>query len=141
LVIAGTLWALGLYKLGLQFALCFAWLDFVDIKIIDSIAAARSGFDVAFAALYFVTMLLMMVELVPEQGKKFLSPREPFKHGDDPDMQRCLERFREVFYLPIFPGGSKSPANSSYSGNSYGWLGHLLPSGTSILRSRYCRSA
>ncbi|EEU38878.1 uncharacterized protein NECHADRAFT_83216 [Fusarium vanettenii 77-13-4] len=32
MIIAGTLWVLGLYKLGLQFALCFAWLDFVDIK-------------------------------------------------------------------------------------------------------------
>lgn len=96
LVIAGILWALGLYKLGLQFALCFAWLDFVDVKILDSIAAARSGFDVAFAAFYFATMLLMLVGLVPEQGKKFLSPWEPFKHTDNADMQRCMERFREV---------------------------------------------
>ncbi|KAL2679375.1 hypothetical protein Neosp_010149 [[Neocosmospora] mangrovei] len=44
-------------------------------------------------------MLLIMVGLVPEHGKKFLSPWEPFKHGDDPAMQRRLERFTEEAHL------------------------------------------
>ncbi|KAI8665735.1 hypothetical protein NCS56_01010600 [Fusarium sp. Ph1] len=126
-IIAGTLWVLGLYKLGLQFALCFAWLDFVDIKTIDSIAAARSGFDVAFAALYFAAMLLMMVGLVPEHGKRFLSPWEPFKHGDDPVMQRCLERFTEVFNLPVFPTDLDHQLTSLIQEiHSAGWASYCL---------------
>ncbi|RSL50994.1 hypothetical protein CEP54_011658 [Fusarium duplospermum] len=94
-IIAGTLWFLGLYKLGLQFALCFAWLDFVDLGKIDSIAAARSGFDVAFATIYFVATLFIACALCPESNEKFLAPREPFKHINDPQMNACKERYRQ----------------------------------------------
>ncbi|RSL75639.1 hypothetical protein CEP51_010681 [Fusarium floridanum] len=93
-LIAGTLWFLGVYKLGLQFALCFAWLDFVDLKRIDSIAAARSGFDIAFAVIYFIATVLITCALWLEKEETFLGPREPFKHINDPDMKRCGERFR-----------------------------------------------
>ncbi|KAM5344570.1 hypothetical protein ACJ41O_013105 [Fusarium nematophilum] len=86
LIIAGTLWVLGLYKLGLQFALCFAWLGFVDLKTIDSIAAARSGFDVGFAALYFAVTFMAMAILVGDD-EEFLSPREPFKHEGPPHLE------------------------------------------------------
>ncbi|KAK0706277.1 hypothetical protein B0T26DRAFT_755799 [Lasiosphaeria miniovina] len=55
-VVAATavLWVLGMYQVGLNLSLCFAWLGFSDVGSIDAIAAARSGFDVAYAAVYFL---------------------------------------------------------------------------------------
>jgi hypothetical protein len=53
-VLAGLLWFLALYHLCLLFALCFAWLSFSDLDAINTIAKARSGFEVAFTSLQFV---------------------------------------------------------------------------------------
>ncbi|KAK3371109.1 hypothetical protein B0T24DRAFT_721293 [Lasiosphaeria ovina] len=55
-VVAATvvLWVLGMYQVGLNLSLCFAWLGFSDVGTIDAIAAARSGFDVAYAVVYFL---------------------------------------------------------------------------------------
>lgn len=40
-----------------MFALSFAWLSFSDLNVINAIAKARSGFEIAFTALAFVITL------------------------------------------------------------------------------------
>jgi hypothetical protein len=52
--VTGLLWFLTLYHLCLLFALSFAWLSFADLNVINAIAKARSGFEVAFTALQFI---------------------------------------------------------------------------------------
>ncbi|KAK3386789.1 hypothetical protein B0H63DRAFT_558410 [Podospora didyma] len=65
--LTGVLWFLGLYQLGLDFSLCFAWLGFSDVGTINKIAQARSGIDVTFSVVYFLAGLAMMsTELHPE---------------------------------------------------------------------------
>lgn len=39
------------------FALAFAWLSFADLDVINAIAEARNGFEIAFTAVQFVAML------------------------------------------------------------------------------------
>jgi hypothetical protein len=51
--IAGILCFFALYHLCLLFALSFAWLSFADLHVINSLAGARSGFEVAFTVLQF----------------------------------------------------------------------------------------
>jgi len=56
-VIGCLLWFLALYHLCLQFALAFAWLSFADLNIINDIAEARNGFEIAFTAVQFVSTI------------------------------------------------------------------------------------
>ena len=84
----GLLWVLGLYQVGLQFALCFAWLGFVDLGAIDAIARVRSGVEVSFAALYFIALGIMGLFIflsIPTRDKVYAvmeaCRREPLKHA------------------------------------------------------------
>lgn len=53
-VVAVLLLFLGAYQICLMFALSFAWLSFSDLDVINAIAKARSGFEIAFTALQFM---------------------------------------------------------------------------------------
>lgn len=81
----GALWVLGLYQLGLQFALCFVWLGFVDLGTINSIAAARSGVEVAFTAWQLCLYLLVCIS---EEFRE----REPFKAQSTTGMTKLLDK-------------------------------------------------
>lgn len=54
-VVAVLLLFLGVYQICLMFALSFVWLSFSDLDVINAIAKARSGFEIAFTALAFVS--------------------------------------------------------------------------------------
>jgi hypothetical protein len=56
-IIAGLLWFLALYHLCLLFALSFAWLSFADLNVINAIAEARNGFEIAFTVVQFITTI------------------------------------------------------------------------------------
>lgn len=55
------LWFLALYQLCLLFALSFTWLSFSDLDTINAIAKARSGYEVAFAAVQFCSTIATVV--------------------------------------------------------------------------------
>jgi hypothetical protein len=62
---ACLLWALAVYHICLLFAVSFTWLSFSDLHVINAIAKARSGFEVAFTALqFFLTCLTALVACV-----------------------------------------------------------------------------
>jgi hypothetical protein len=54
------LWGLGLYHTCLLFAVCFSWLDFSELQVIDEIMRARNAFEISFTALLFVGSLSML---------------------------------------------------------------------------------
>ncbi|MCJ1343005.1 hypothetical protein MMC31_001194 [Peltigera leucophlebia] len=56
-IVAVLLLFIGVYQICLMFALSFAWLSFSDLNVINAIAKARSGFEIAFTALAFVITL------------------------------------------------------------------------------------
>lgn len=58
-VVAVLLLFVGLYQICLMFALSFAWLSFSDLNVIDAIAKARSGSEIAFTALEFVSTIVI----------------------------------------------------------------------------------
>jgi len=62
-VIAILLWILGFYQICLLFALCFTWLSFADVHVINNVAVARSALDVAFTALQFCATMALSVAL------------------------------------------------------------------------------
>jgi len=112
LIPIGLLWILGLYQVGLQFALCFAWLGFVDLDVINTIARARSGIEVGFAALYFTTFLVMgpsLIRIMLSRGKKkaAVCMREPLKHAHLDEVKRAMESLDSV---------SKPAVNSTRAG-------------------------
>jgi hypothetical protein len=65
----GLLWSLAFYQYCLLFALSFAWLSFADLGVINSIAQGRNGFDVAFTALQFCSMIITATWAVLEAQK------------------------------------------------------------------------
>ncbi|KAH0537286.1 hypothetical protein FGG08_005911 [Glutinoglossum americanum] len=67
-VVASLFWFLALYHLILLFVLSFAWLSFSDLNVINAIAEARSGFEVAFTALQFCSTIAMSVWAVYKLG-------------------------------------------------------------------------
>ncbi|KAK0705688.1 hypothetical protein B0H67DRAFT_649997 [Lasiosphaeris hirsuta] len=76
-VFVGLLWFLGLYQIGLNFSLCSVWLGFADVQTIKSIAAARSGFDVAFAAVNFFAAGGLCIALWDDAQESL-----PFEHPE-----------------------------------------------------------
>jgi hypothetical protein len=56
-IIAGLLCFLAFYHICLLFALSFAWLSFSDLHVINAIAKARNGFEIAFTALQFISTI------------------------------------------------------------------------------------
>jgi len=72
---ACLLWALAVYHICLLFALSFTWLSFSDLHVINAIAKARSGFEVAFTALqFFLTCLTAIVTGVNEYDHTYSDP-------------------------------------------------------------------
>ncbi|KAK3343429.1 hypothetical protein B0T25DRAFT_614461 [Lasiosphaeria hispida] len=76
-IFIALLWFLGLYQIGLNFSLCFVWLGFADLQTIRSIATARSGFDVAFAAVNFFAAMVLCITLWDD-----IQETVPFKHPE-----------------------------------------------------------
>jgi hypothetical protein len=76
-VVAGLLWFLALYHLCLLFALCFAWLSFSDLNVINTIAKGASSFEIAFTAVQFTSTILTVLWA----GRIANGPREnnPYK--------------------------------------------------------------
>lgn len=58
---AGVLGFLGLYHLCLLFALSFAWLSFSDLNVINAIAKARNGLEIAFTAFHLSCTICTVV--------------------------------------------------------------------------------
>ncbi|KAI9769804.1 MAG: hypothetical protein M1840_003798 [Geoglossum simile] len=52
--VTGLFLFLGLYHVCLLFGLSFAWLSFSDLGVINAIAKARNGFEIAFTASQFI---------------------------------------------------------------------------------------
>ena len=88
---AGLLMLPALYQLGLQFALCFAWLEFVDLRAIASLARVRSGFDAAFMAMQLVLTLMAVLG----DGRE-VCPLFSLKNPQNPEVQASIRRLRSV---------------------------------------------
>ena len=103
----GLLWILGLYQVGLQFALCFCWLAFVDLDIINTIARARSAYDVSYVALYFTTLLTMgglLVFGMPHRDGKTEQAaygRIPLKYEHLEQVGRAKRSLKNVSFSPL----------------------------------------
>lgn len=61
---------LGLYQIGLLWALCSAWLAFSDVTVINDIARQRSGFEIGFTVGLWVVwaVILLMSDVSPHTG-------------------------------------------------------------------------
>lgn len=72
-VVAVLLLFLGVYQICLMFALSFAWLSFSDLDVINAIAKARSGFEIAFTALAFVStcVITARAEMLQENNIRY----------------------------------------------------------------------
>jgi hypothetical protein len=62
-----VLWTLGIYQLGLQFALSSTWLYFADLGVINELAQKQSAFNIAYTAAQFCysTYLTIWVYRLP----------------------------------------------------------------------------
>jgi len=102
LIPIALLWLLGLYQVGLQFALCFAWLGFADLDVINTIARARSGIEVGFSTIYFITLSVMgplILFGVPNRDEGELAVacrREPLKHAHLDDVKNAKKSLNNV---------------------------------------------
>jgi hypothetical protein len=51
------LWVLAIYHLCLLFAVCFAWLSFADLDVINELMNARNAIEFTFTAALFIGSL------------------------------------------------------------------------------------
>ena len=56
-----TLTLLGVYSICLKFAVSISWLSMNDVGVIQAIAKARNGVEVAFSALQFVMSIIAVL--------------------------------------------------------------------------------
>jgi hypothetical protein len=71
-IVIGLFTLVGCYLICLKFAVCISWLSMNDVKIIESLAKAKNGFEIAFTALQFV--LGIMAIMWADSATKYKPP-------------------------------------------------------------------
>lgn len=139
---ASLLSILGLYQLGLQFAVCFAWLGAVDLRAINDIATAQSGFYIAYASLQFIlTLVVVTIALFKTQEVDDL--QTTLEHHGNFEVHDATQMFLSVGVQPL---NQNPPRPRGILGPEWPFLMHrlttLLPSSsTGSCNSLVCFSS
>ena len=94
---------LTLYHLCLLFALAFAWLSFADLDVINAIAEARNGFEIAFTAVQFITTLMTVlwaVIMLKESISHYTEVSHPRANSGTGDVQSLTSTIGSNLCVP-----------------------------------------
>lgn len=71
------LWIMGIYFICMQFAVAFAWLNFADVQVIQRLAKAKNGLEIALCAIQLVAYFMttsVMPDNFPGKGELLVVP-------------------------------------------------------------------